>query len=93
MTLTQLLTYCKRQASIDPSNYDSASSYNADKYERNKQRLKLIKRYGFINELPVGQSSNGRFIVTNDLIEYTAGQYAAAEIYSAAYDYLVNNLK
>jgi hypothetical protein len=95
MTYQDLLSYCEQQARMQFADYGDITSYHQDKYERTKQRKALLKQYGFLLrtsiELLDGESSNGRFKVSNGIIDYTAGQYAPTEIYDAALSYIKNS--
>lgn len=103
MKLSTVLKYCKEQAKISRSNYDSTHYYNQDVNFRNKSRLRAIKLarkhllmpitiWGQTSEqeLVPGQSSNGRLVITENSVEYTTGQYTPTEIYDALYSYILN---
>ena len=93
-TFQDLFTYARRQARIEFINYSPyVSAWRTDKSRRDRQRKRVMDRYGFLadRDLPVGKSGNGRLIVTDKSIDYCVGCYAPTEIWDAVFDFLQIN--
>ena len=102
-TLSDLLRYCKAQATIEATNYfdphgrqdfnrEGRSAWRQDARERNRQRIRCYRdfpaRLRKATE-PLISGSYGRLSIGADgRCDYIVGQYAALEIYDALYNYL-----
>ncbi len=96
MHINRILDYCKQQATIQRCDYDKDCYWRADKFERNKARLKcleLIRKHLLQEVFIIGTFYGTRFIIGEKSIEYTAGQYPATEIYWALLDALTCTVK
>lgn len=86
-----LWKFCKNTARFDMSNYDR-DGYRIDNNDRKKARIQASKAAGIYwqkSNFPIyqGEYFSSRLIITEDKIEYHAGQYAPTEIYWALRDY------
>ena len=98
-TVTQLLEYARQQARIEARDYfdpryaqpDEVRAWRNDRGHRDRDRRRVFRRFGFVNTgtplVPGRYGAAGRLVITSDRIEYTAGQYAAREIWPAVLDY------
>jgi hypothetical protein len=101
LTVSDLLAYASLQARIERIDYfdpryprpDEVSAWRQDRSYRDRDRRRVFRsvcgriRSG-IEPLVAGSYGAGRRLdITPDAIDYTAGQYAAREIWPAVLDY------
>ena len=100
LTVSDLLEYARQQARIESCDYfhpryaraDEVRAWRNDRSHRDRDRRRVFKTYpGRIasgGQLVPGCYGAGRRLeITADGIDYTAGQYAAREIWPAVLDY------
>ena len=107
-TVSDLLEYARRQARIESRDYfdprcaraDEIQAWHSDRNHRDRDRRKVFRTYpGRIASdaslVPGSYGAGGRLEITADGIDYTAGQYAAREIWPAvlAYFDITNTLE
>ena len=101
LTVSDLLAYASQQARIEAVDYfdpryprpDEVSAWRRDRGHRDRDRRRVFRSFcGRIRSgtepLVAGSYGAGRRLdITPDAIDYTAGQYAAREIWPAVLDY------
>ena len=101
LTVSDLLAYASKQARIEAVDYfdpryprpDEVSAWRRDRGYRDRDRRRVFRSFcGRIRSgsepLVAGSYGVGRRLdVTPEAIDYTAGQYAAREIWPAIFDY------
>jgi hypothetical protein len=96
MHISEILAYCKSMARIEYRDYGEVTSWRADKLSRNKARLKCleyIRCHMLKNISIVGKFYGTRLEITENTIDYCAGQYPPTEIYWALFDALYQTVK
>ena len=99
-TVSDLLEYARQQARIESRDYfhpryasaDEVRSWRNDRSHRDRDRRRVFRTYpGRIASnaalVPGSYGAGGRVEITADGIDYTAGQYAAREIWPAVLAY------
>jgi len=100
-TISDLLAYASQQARIEAVDYfdpryprpDEVSAWRRDRAYRDRDRRRVFRSFcGRIRSgaepLVIGSYGAGRRLdITPEAIDYTAGQYAAREIWLAILDY------
>jgi len=99
-TVSDLLEYARQQARIESRDYfdrrytrpSEVRAWRNDRGHRDRDRRRVFRTYpGRISlnaALVPGSYGHGRRLeITRDGIDYTAGQYAAREIWPAVLDY------
>ena len=101
LTISDLLAYASQQARIEAVDYfhpryacpDEIRAWRNDRGHRDRDRRRVFRSFpGRIRSgsepLVAGSYGVGRRLdVTPEAIDYTAGQYAAREIWPAVFDY------
>jgi hypothetical protein len=100
LTVSDLLAYASQQARIEARDYfdpryarpDEVRAWRNDRGHRDRDRRRVFRTFpGRIrSDAPLVAGSYGagrRLDVTPEAIDYTAGQYAAREIWPAIFDY------
>lgn len=85
MIYSEILRECKRLARLSYADYGDISSYRQDYYSISKDRKAIKKRFGFISPDRKITVKYNRIEITETELDYTPGQYAPTEIYSALY--------
>jgi len=99
-TVSDLLEYARQQARIESCDYfdsrcaraDEIRAWRNDRGHRDRDRLRVFKTYpGRIRSdgqlVPGSYGAGRRLEIAAEGIDYTAGQYAALEIWPAVLDY------
>lgn len=99
-TISDLLEYARQQARIESCDYfhpryaraDEVSAWHRDRSTRDRDRRRVFRNYaGRIASngalVPGEYGGSRRLEITADGIDYTAGQYAALEIWPAVLAY------
>ena len=101
LTVSDLLAYASRQARIEAVDYfdpryprpDEVSAWRRDRGARDRDRRRVFRNFcgrtrSGAEPLVAGSYGAGRRLdITPEAIDYTAGQYAAREIWPAVLDY------
>lgn len=100
LTVSDLLAYASQQARIEAIDYfhpqhartDEVRAWRNDRGHRDRDRRRVFRTFpGRIrSDAPLIPGSYGgarRLEITADVIDYTACQYAAREIWPAVFDY------
>jgi len=96
-TVEDLFNFCRSQARISASDFFDAryarpgevKAWQTEISRRNAARKKAKKRFGCFANSKLSFVKVGRLSLSADGFDYVVGQYAPAEIYQAAYDFLV----
>lgn len=99
-TVSDLLDYARQQARIESRDYfdvryprtDEIQAWHSDRSHRDRDRRRVFRTYpGRISAnaalVPGNYGAGGRLEITAGGIDYTAGQYAAREIWPAVLAY------
>jgi hypothetical protein len=96
-TVDDLFSFCRSQARISASDFfdpryarpEEVKAWRSEISRRNTARKKAKKRFGAFLGSKLSFMKVGRLSLSADGFDYVVGQYAPAEIYQAAYDFLV----
>lgn len=100
LTISDLLAYASQQARIQAIDYfhpryaraDEVRAWRNDRGHRDRDRRRVLRTFpGRVRSnaplIPGSYGSARRLEITADVIDYTACQYAAREIWPAVFDY------
>ena len=95
-TVDDLFSFCRSQARISASDFfdpryampEEVKAWQTEISRRNAARRKAKRRFGAFASSKLSFVKVGRLSLSADGFDYVTGQYAPAEIYQAAYDFL-----
>lgn len=95
-TVDDLFSFCRSQARISASDFfdaryarpEEVKAWKTEISRRNAARRKAKKRFDAFSASKLSLMKVGRLSLSADGFNYVTGQYAPAEIYQAAYDFL-----
>lgn len=96
-TVSDLFNFCKSQARISASDFfdpryareEEVKAWKLEISRRDDARKKLKKRFGCFKTSKLSPMKVGRLSLGSEGFDYVVGQYSPAEIYQAAYAFLV----